>query len=138
MVTVPGNHGEAVRINGKCVTRYDDSHGTESLIAVQDADELNPDRFDHVEFFVPGTDELIVIVKRSGTVVGHVHYHQWHPGKHFEWWKGHAFDQARPCNLVDLLLAGHLHHELLDTDRWRPFLQPPAWSSPSPARAECP
>jgi hypothetical protein len=131
MVAVPGNHGEAVRINGKGVTRYDDSHDTESLIAVKDAAELNPDRFDHVEFFVPDTDELIVVVECSGTVVGHAHGHQWRPGKHFEWWKGQAFNQASPMHLVDLLLAGHLHHEFLDTDGWRTFLQPPAMESES-------
>ncbi|MFD7677561.1 hypothetical protein [Streptomyces sp. NPDC060187] len=131
MVAVPGNHGEAVRINGKGVTRYDDSHDTESLIAVKDAAELNPDRFDHVEFYVPDTDELIVVVECSGTVVGHAHGHQWRPGKHFEWWKGQAFNQASPMHLVDLLLAGHLHHEFLDTDGWRTFLQPPAMESES-------
>ncbi|MEX1655487.1 hypothetical protein ABZ960_20260 [Streptomyces pseudovenezuelae] len=131
MAAVPGNHGEAVRINGKGVTRYDDSHDTESLIAVKDAAELNPDRFGHVEFYVPDTDELIVVVECSGTVVGHAHGHQWRPGKHFEWWKGQAFNQASPMHLVDLLLAGHLHHEFLDTDGWRTFLQPPAMESES-------
>ncbi|WP_329289601.1 hypothetical protein [Streptomyces pseudovenezuelae] len=131
MVAVPGNHGEAVRINGKGVTRYDDSHDTESLIAVKDAAELNPDRFGHVEFYVPDTDELVVVVECCGTVVGHAHGHQWRPGKHFEWWKGQAFNQASPMHLVDLLLAGHLHHEFLDTDGWRTFLQPPAMESES-------
>lgn len=131
MAAVPGNHGEAVRVGGKGVTRYDDSHDTESLIAVKDAAELNPDRFGHVEFYVPDTDELIVVVECSGTVVGHAHGHQWRPGKHFEWWKGQAFNQASPMHLVDLLLAGHLHHEFLDTDGWRTFLQPPAMESES-------
>ncbi|MET9861936.1 hypothetical protein ABZY93_21965 [Streptomyces smyrnaeus] len=131
MAAVPGNHGEAVRLMGKGVTRYDDSHDTESLIAVKDAAELNPDRFGHVEFYVPDTDELIVVVECSGTVVGHAHGHQWRPGKHFEWWKGQAFNQASPMHLVDLLLAGHLHHEFIDTDGWRTFLQPPAMESES-------
>lgn len=131
MAAVPGNHGEAVRISGKGVTRYDDSHDTESLIAVKDAAELNPERFGHVEFYVPDTDELVVVVECSGTVVGHAHGHQWRPGKHFEWWKGQAFNQASPMHLVDLLLAGHLHHEHVDTDGWRTFLQPPAMESES-------
>ncbi|MGW8953528.1 hypothetical protein [Streptomyces sp. NPDC055709] len=131
IAAVPGNHGEAVRINGKGVTRYDDSHDTESLIAVKDAAELNPDRFGHVEFYVPDTDELVVVVECSGTVVGHAHGHQWRPGKHFDWWRGQAFNQASPMHLVDLLLAGHLHHEFLDTDGWRTFLQPPAMESES-------
>ncbi|AKY03727.1 exonuclease [Streptomyces phage Lannister] len=131
MAAVPGNHGEAVRINGKGVTRYDDSHDTESLIAVKDAADLNPERFGHVEFFVPDTDELTVVVECSGTVVAHAHGHQFRPGKHFEWWKGQAFNRESAMHQADLLLAGHLHHEHVDTDGYRTFLQPPAMESES-------
>ncbi|MFI5617482.1 hypothetical protein [Streptomyces sp. NPDC051567] len=104
MAAVPGNHGEAVRINGKDVTRYDDSHDTESLISVRDALALDPERFGHVEFFVPDTDELTVVVDRSGTTVAHAHGHQWRPGRHFEWWKGQAFNKASAMHQADLLL----------------------------------
>ncbi|ANT41049.1 exonuclease [Streptomyces phage Nanodon] len=131
MAAVPGNHGEAVRINGKGVTRYDDSHDTESLIAVKDAADLNPERFGHVEFYVPDTDELTVVVECSGTVVAHAHGHQFRPGKHFEWWKGQAFNRESAMHQADLLLAGHLHHEHVDTDGYRTFLQPPAMESES-------
>ncbi|QYW07890.1 nuclease [Streptomyces phage RedBear] len=131
MAAVPGNHGEAVRINGKGVTRYDDSHDTESLIAVKDAADLNPERFGHVEFYVPDTDELTVVVECSGTVVAHAHGHQFRPGKHFEWWKGQAFNRESAMHHADLLLAGHLHHEHVDTDGYRTFLQPPAMESES-------
>ncbi|MFD7976692.1 hypothetical protein [Streptomyces sp. NPDC059071] len=131
MAAVPGNHGEAVRINGKGVTRYDDSHDTESLIAVKDAADLNLGLFGHVEFFVPDTDELTVVVDCSGTVAAHAHGHQWRPGKHFEWWKGQAFNRESAMHQADLLLAGHLHHEHVDTDGHRTFLQPPAMESES-------
>ncbi|MGW1836992.1 hypothetical protein [Streptomyces sp. NPDC002067] len=131
MAAVPGNHGEAVRINGKGVTRYDDSHDTEALISVRDALELSPDRFGHVECFVPDTDELTVTVECSGTIVAHAHGHQWRPGKHFEWWKGQAFNKASAMHQADLLLAGHLHHEFVDTDGPRTFVQPPAMESES-------
>ncbi|AFV51361.1 exonuclease [Streptomyces phage phiCAM] len=131
MAAVPGNHGEAVRINGKGVTRYDDSHDTESLIAVKDAADLSPERFGHVEFFVPDTDELSVVVECSGTVVAHVHGHQFRPGKHFDYWKGQAFNRASAFHQADLLLAGHLHHEHVDTDGFRTFIQPPAMESES-------
>ena len=53
MAAVPGNHGEAVRFAGKGVTRYDDSHDTEALIAVADAAALNPAAFGHGEFTSP-------------------------------------------------------------------------------------
>ncbi|WP_329793912.1 hypothetical protein V1227_19075 [Lentzea sp. DG1S-22] len=128
---VPGNHDQAVRIQGKGLTRYDDSHDTESLIAVSDAAKLNPDTFGHVEFYVPETDELTVVLPVAGTVVAHAHGHQWKPGKHFEWWKGQAFNTASPMHQADLLLAGHLHHEHIDSDGRRLFIQPPALESES-------
>ncbi|MET9642484.1 hypothetical protein [Streptomyces syringium] len=131
MAAVPGNHGEAVRIAGRGVTRYDDSHDTESLICVRDALALAPERFGHVEFYVPDTDELTVVVDCSGTTVAHAHGHQWRPGRHFEWWKGQAFNKASAMHQADLLLAGHLHHEHVDTDGPRTFLQPPAMESES-------
>ncbi|MEU5403686.1 hypothetical protein ABZ348_30845 [Streptomyces sp. NPDC005963] len=131
MAAVPGNHGEAVRISGKGVTRYDDSHDTESLIAVKDAADLNPERFGHVEFYVPDTDELTVVVECSGTVVAHAHGHQWRPGKHWEWWRGQAFNKASAMHQADVLLAGHLHHEHVDSDGPRTFIQPPAMESES-------
>jgi hypothetical protein len=131
MVAVPGNHGEAVRFMGKGVTRYDDSHDTESLIAVKDAVDLNPERFGHVEFFVPDTDELTVVVECSGTVVAHAHGHQFRPGKHFEWWRGQAFGRSSAMHQADVLLAGHLHHEFVEADGPRTFVQVPSMESES-------
>ncbi|MFG2923855.1 hypothetical protein ACGFYA_20395 [Streptomyces sp. NPDC048305] len=131
MAAVPGNHGEAVRFMGKGVTRYDDSHDTESLIAVKDAADLNPDRFGHVEFFVPDTDELTVVVECSGTVVAHAHGHQFRPGKHFDWWRGQAFGRSSAMHQADVLLAGHLHHEFIEADGPRTFIQVPSMESES-------
>jgi hypothetical protein len=131
MAAVPGNHGEAIRIAGKGLTRYDDSHDTESLIAVHDAAQLHPDAFNHVEFYVPETDELTVVLDIAGTVVAHAHGHQWRPGKHFDWWRGQAFNTASALHHADLLVAGHLHHEFVDTDGPRTFIQPPALESES-------
>ncbi|WNV90340.1 hypothetical protein [Umezawaea sp. Da 62-37] len=131
MVAVPGNHGEAVRFAGKGVTRYDDSHDTESLIAVADAAALNPEAFGHVRFYVPETDELTVVLPVAGTTVAHAHGHQWKPGRHFEWWRGQAFNAASPMHQADLLVAGHLHHEHVDSDGKRLFIQPPAMESES-------
>ncbi|MFF3692058.1 hypothetical protein [Streptomyces sp. NPDC002221] len=131
VAAVPGNHGEAVRFNGKGITRYDDSHDTDALIAVQEAVSLAPEEFGHVEFFVPDTDELTVVVECSGTVVAHAHGHQWRPGKHFEWWRSQAFDKTSAMHTADLLLAAHLHHEFVDTDGPRTFIQIPAMESES-------
>lgn len=130
MVAVPGNHGEAVRFQGSGITRYDDSHDTESLIAVMDGARLT-DKFDHVEFYVPQTDELSVALDLSGTVTAHTHGHKWRPGKHLDWWKGQAFNRESAFHGAHLLVAGHLHHEFVDTDGDRTFIQPPAMESES-------
>ncbi|WP_068753370.1 hypothetical protein [Thermobifida cellulosilytica] len=131
VAAVPGNHGEAVRPNGKGVTRYDDSHDTDALISVSEALALAGEEFAHVEVYVPDSDELTVVVECSGTVVAHAHGHQWRAGKHFEWWRGQAFDKTSAMHTADLLLAGHLHHELVDTNGPRTFVQVPAMESES-------
>lgn len=109
MVAVPGNHGDTVRFNGKGVTRYNDSHDTEALVAVSEAARMNPAAFGHVEFYVPGTDEVTVVLDLSGTRTGHVHGNQYRHGKHFEWWERQSFGGGT-LDGADLLLAGHGHH----------------------------
>ncbi|MEV0437812.1 hypothetical protein AB0I84_00650 [Streptomyces spectabilis] len=131
VVAVPGNHGEAVRPNGRGVTRYDDSHDTDALISVAEALSLAGEGYEHVEVFVPDNDELTVVVECSGTVIAHAHGHQWKPGRHFEWWKGQSFDKTSAMHQADVLLAGHLHHEFVDTDGPRTFIQVPALESES-------
>jgi len=131
MTAVPGNHGETQRFAGKGVTRYDDSHDTESLIAVADGAALNPGAFGHVNFYVPQTDEMTVVLDLAGTITAHVHGHQYRPGKHFEWWRGQAFGRAVDLQSADVLMAGHLHHEMSDSDGPRSFRQVPALESQS-------
>ncbi|WP_263729922.1 hypothetical protein [Cellulomonas sp. SG140] len=111
MVAVPGNHGDPQRFAGKGVTRYDDSHDTEALIAVSEAAAMDPARYGHVEFYTPELDEMTVTLDLAGTVTGHVHGQQFTPGKHFSWWEGQAFGGS-PLTDAELLLAGHLHHFL--------------------------
>ncbi|WP_144721142.1 MULTISPECIES: hypothetical protein [unclassified Cellulosimicrobium] len=130
MAAVPGNHGETTRFAGKGVTRYDDSHDTESLIAVSDAARMNPEAFGHVSFYVPETDEMTVVLDVAGTRVAHVHGHQYRAGKHFDWWEGQAFGGS-PLRDADLLLAGHLHHFHVDTRGPRTFIGTPALESES-------
>ncbi len=130
MAAVPGNHGEPQRFSGKGITRYDDSHDTESLVAVADAASLNPEAFGHVEFYVPDSDEMTVVLDIAGTRVGHVHGHQFRPGKQFDWWKGQAFGGSQLAD-ADLLASGHLHHFHVDSDGPRRFVQIPALESES-------
>lgn len=130
MAAVPGNHGEPQRFVDKGVTRYDDSHDTEALIAVAEAAQLSPDYKD-VRFYVPDTDEMTVIVDVAGTTVAHVHGHQWRPGKHFEWWRGQAFNPDSGLHNADVLLAGHLHHEHQEAEGRRLYIGVPALESES-------
>lgn len=127
---VPGNHGEAVRFNGHGITRYDDSHDTEALIAVSEAASLAPDKFGHVEFYVPDNDELTVVTEIAGTIVLQAHGHQHSPGKHFDWWKGTAFHNPL-AYAAHILVEGHLHHEEYDTEGYRTFIGAPALESES-------
>lgn len=123
MAAVPGNHGRVVTGNGSN-TRSDDNFDTDCLVAVSDALSMNPNAFKHVEIYTPGADEVSVTVNVAGTIVGHVHGHQWQPGKHFEWWKGQQFGGFLAG--VDVLLAGHLHHFVVDTWGRSMFIQVPS------------
>jgi hypothetical protein len=116
MAAVPGNHGETVRFEGTGVTRYDDSHDTESLIAIADIAEMMPEAFGHVDFYVPDNDELIVVTEVADTVIAHHHGHKWRPNKHFEWWGKQAFNRKSPMQQADMLVAGHLHHEHFESE----------------------
>ncbi len=131
MTAVPGNHGDTIRFEGKGLTRYDDSHDTESLIAVSDAAKLAPEKFGHVEFYVPDTDEMIVVVDVANTVIAHAHGHKHKPGKHMTWWSDQAFNASSPMHMADVLVEGHLHHEEVDTEGNRLFLGVPAMESES-------
>ena len=130
MAAVPGNHGEPQRFAGKGVTRYDDSHDTEALIAVSEVAATAPERFGHCQFLVPDTDELTVVTEVAGTVVGHAHGHVWRPGQHMKWWQGQAFGGS-PLREARLLLAGHLHHLVVESENHRTFVQIPALETES-------
>lgn len=130
MAALPGNHGETIRFAGSGITRYDDSHDTESLIAVKDVADMMPEAFGHVEFYVPDTDELIVCVEVANTVIAHHHGHKWRNGKHWDWWSGQAFG-AGAMHQADVLLAGHLHHEHFEVQGARTFWGQPALESES-------
>lgn len=129
-VSVPGNHDEAVRFGGKGITRYDDSHAVDALVAVGDALAENRKAFGHVQLFTPGRDELTVTVDVAGTVITHAHGHQFNRGKHWAWWEGQTFG-GHPAGSADLLMAGHLHHLHVDTSSRRTFLQVPALEAES-------
>lgn len=125
VVSVPGNHDEPQRFGGRGITRHDDSWAVESLVAVGDAIGLNPRAFGHVQLLTPGRDELTVTADIAGTVIAHAHGHQWNRDKHFDWWSGQTFGEQHP-GAATLLLAGHLHHLVVDTFGRKTFMQVPS------------
>lgn len=130
MVAIPGNHGEPQRFNGKGITRYDDSHDTEALVVVAEQAAMDPARYGHVKFYVPEPDEMTVTLDVAGTLIAHAHGHQFSPGKHLQWWQGQAFGDPLMAE-ANLLLLGHLHHEMIESSGDRLVLQVPALESES-------
>ena len=118
VVSVPGNHDEAMRM--PVSTRSDDSWAVDALVAVSDAIALNPDKYGHVECFVPGPDQQDVTLEVGGQIVTHLHGHQFRLGREWEWWKGQAFG-SQQAGLAKLMLYGHQHHFQIDAkgDRLR-------------------
>lgn len=115
MAAVPGNHGEPQRFSGKGVTRYDDSHDTEALIAVHDFAQMDQEKYGHVKFYVPQSDELTVLVDVAGLPILHNHGHSHTSNKHFDWWRKQAFHSPNASS-ARLLVEGHLHHDHIERD----------------------
>lgn len=105
VVSVPGNHDEVQRT---LTTRSDDSWAVDSLVAVADALELNPDHYGGVRCYVPGPDETGVALEIGGANVWFTHGHYWRPGQHWRWWEGQAFGQTE-AGKCSILMCGHTH-----------------------------
>ncbi|GLZ81434.1 hypothetical protein Afil01_62410 [Actinorhabdospora filicis] len=131
VAAVPGNHGEPQRFGRAGITRYDDNHDTDTVMAVAEATAQNPAAYGHVEYHLPERDELTVVTAVAGTVIAHAHGHQWRPNQHFAWWKGQAFNADSPMHHADLLVAGHYHGFRIDSDGPRRFVQVPALEAES-------
>jgi hypothetical protein len=129
VVAVPGNHGRVVTGSGNG-TRHDDSHDTESLIAVSEACELVPGRFGHVEFYVPQTDEIAVTLDVAGTRISHWHGDRYNSGKHFDWWAKQAFGGANSRD-SDVGFGAHYHGYLAEEQGQQLFIQVPALEAES-------
>lgn len=131
MAAVPGNHGQTHRPNGKGITRYDDNHDTECLVAVADAVSLaEGDAFAHVTFLIPEEDHLSLTVKVGGLNWGLVHGDKWRAGKHFDWWGKQAFG-GMPLAAADVLACGHWHHLHIEEQGNKLFIQVPALETES-------
>lgn len=127
VTSVPGNHDEASRINGKQSTKNSDSWSIEVAAQVKDVLEQNPDAFGHVTIVVPSGEDLTLSLDINGTATGFAHGHQFGSGENGwrKWWA----DQAHGCRDIGdttLLIAGHKHHFFTKTEGTKTFLQLPS------------
>ena len=123
VVSVPGNHDEA---NTRDLdTRVDDSWAVDVLAQVSDALELT-EGYEHVECYVPGPDERVVVMEVGGTVVVHSHGHEV-KRKHgdFDYWAGQTFGM-QPMGQATLWLRGHGHHWYIIENGQRKIIQVPS------------
>lgn len=129
VAAIPGNHGEAVR--EPVMTTYDDSYDVDSLVAVQDAMDLNPAAYGHVTTVVPQRDSLTIVMPVGDSTVVLAHGHQFRPGKAFEWWEGQAFEPGADIGKATILLHGHGHHFEVGTRGSRMHIMAPAMEAES-------
>jgi hypothetical protein len=131
LLSIPGNHDEAVRFKGGKSTRGDDSWAVEAAVSVADAMELNPGAYGHVSVKVPGRDELTLTVDMAGTIVGLAHGHQTgNVNKTQDWWAGQAHGM-QPIGEATLLLTAHFHHLRVEQGGVKTWVQVPAMEGES-------
>jgi hypothetical protein len=123
VATIPGNHGEAVRLAGKMATRYDDSFDIDGVAAVAEAC-AESERLRDVAFVFPQTDELTITLDIAGTTVALAHGHQFGRDP-MKWWAGQAHGMQAPGDAT-LLLAGHKHFLKVEQSGSKSFVQVPA------------
>lgn len=131
-ISVPGNHDEASRINGRQSTNNADSWSVDVASQVHDVLSANPAAFEHVSVVVPRGQDLTVSVDIKGTATGFAHGHQFKGGDTGwrTWWAG----QAHGCQDIGdttLLIAGHKHHFSMKREGVKTFLQLPSQDSGS-------
>lgn len=122
VVAVPGNHDQTSR---GPMTYHGDSFDTDCLIAVTDLLAENPEAFGHVETFVPERDSKFVTLDVNGTRILHLHGEDVRPHKHFDWWRGQAFQPGSDAADAQIMLFAHQHHFMVDTSNDRTAIMTP-------------
>ncbi len=127
VTSVPGNHDEASRVNGKQSTKNSDSWSIDVAAQVADALAENEEAFGHVTIVVPKNEDLTLSLDICGTPTGFAHGHQFPSG--INGWRTWWANQAHGCRDIGdttLLIAGHKHHFFAKTEGTKTFLQLPA------------
>ena len=121
VAAIPGNHGENRR-GGKAFTTFGDNDDVAVFEQAAEVVRANPD-YDHVKFAFPKND-LTMTLDVCGTIVGMAHGHQFR-GNPLTWWAKQALGLQRTGD-SSLLLAGHLHHLVVQQSGARTFIQAPS------------
>jgi predicted phosphodiesterase len=121
VAAIPGNHGENRR-GGKAFTTFGDNDDVAVFEQAAEVVGANPD-YDHVKFAFPKND-LTMTLDVCGTIVGLAHGHQFR-GNALTWWAKQALGLQRTGD-SSLLLAGHLHHLVVQQSGARTFIQAPS------------
>ena len=121
VAAIPGNHGENRR-GGKAFTTFGDNDDVAVFEQAAEVVGANPD-YDHVKLAFPKND-LTMTLDVCGTIVGLAHGHQFR-GNPLTWWAKQALGLQRTGD-SSLLLAGHLHHLVVQQSGARTFVQAPS------------
>lgn len=120
---VNGNHDQAQR---QWNTYPSDGWATECAIAVDDALQMNPAAFSHVEVRVPDRWSGYMTVPVGDSVVTVAHGHQWSRNAGMRWWAEQALNQQNPA-ASHVLQHGHIHTYELETTRDRTRISSPTF-----------
>ena len=124
---VNGNHDQVQRFQE---TRDDDGHATEAAIAVQEAINLNKERYGHVKFYVPKVDMGHLVIDLKGTSMVVAHGHQWARTKSLDWWKSQSFSDDN-THQAHILIHGHEHEFSIRSQKDRLVICAPTMESES-------
>jgi hypothetical protein len=118
---VPSNHCR-VRKGKDVQGKPNDDWGLEAIAQVADMASTNPEKYGHVEFYVPEThDEHLALTLAGGRTIGAFHGHQKSSvAGLLGWLEGQAAGRS-PIGHADIVFAGHYHHLEVNTwgdDRW--------------------
>lgn len=110
---VPGNHGENRNMGG-AFTTINDNDDVALVEQIQEAFDMNPEKFGHISFLFPEAERLSLTVEILGHSIGLVHGHQVGSPKNLgAALRNYLNGQSRAkeaIGLCDYIYMGHFHH----------------------------
>jgi predicted phosphodiesterase len=118
---VPGNHGEATRMQNRPHT---DSHDIDIVSAVQQAFEMSGHKH-RIQWFYPEPDKHHVTYKVGDTTftAAHGHLFKGQMSGAEKWWSGMTVN-GQPPGAANILMSGHFHNMQVanfTSDKWIMF-----------------